>query len=61
MQTLENSGVELFGEDLQEHTATISPDEAKSLNLSQQHEVMVDDNYIEYIAQQSELDKDQTE
>ncbi|WP_180378994.1 hypothetical protein [Campylobacter lanienae] len=46
---------------MQEHTATISPDEAKSLNLSQQHEVMVDDKYIEYIAQQSELDKDQTE
>lgn len=52
---------ELFGEDFQEHTEVISQEEAKTSKLPQHYEVMIDDNHVEYLAQQEELKKNQAQ
>ncbi|MBO5063251.1 MAG: hypothetical protein J6C08_01915 [Campylobacter sp.] len=54
----QEQGVELFSEDF---TETISQEEAKSSKLPQHYEVMIDDNYVEYLAQQEELKKNQAQ
>lgn len=54
----QEQGVELFSEDF---TETISQKEAKSSKLPQHYEVMIDDNYVEYLAQQEELKKNQAQ
>ena len=54
----QEQGVELFSEDF---TETISQEEAKSSKLPQHYEVMIEDNYVEYLAQQEELKKNQAQ